>query len=877
MKVFLKNGLIKKLLIVFITIVMISNFIMPNYAFAKNKDGNKLVNGFFYLLAWGGDAILKLMQKTMMGTADIIENDAYAIKYSPGIIFSNTVPALDIDFIGANSSYNDTVNRKYTDVEDEDEIVELIEKSNINKDNFTLIENLFELRTETMINEAMKNEALNYGLVIDYHSASMEGDLSSYTFQTIGNGAIFYGTFTIKKWRFAENKVGKILSDDVGLGDKIVIWLYGSNLYKIEYLDSKTLNIYSCPVSNLAQDVETIELDSVAYKLQSNISTWYNALRTIALVGLLSVLVYIGIRIILSSASAQDKAKYKNMLKDWLVAICILFVLHYFMAFMLNLTNSLNEIIKNNAISSTDVGNNTDELMNTIRTTIGDIEQDTTTNMAGYTIMYLALVILTGIFTVQYLKRVVFMAFLTMIAPMIALTYPLDKIKDGKAQAFSYWMREYIFNCLIQPVHLLLYTILITNAMDFAKTNVLYAIVALAFMVPAEKFIKEMFGMKSSSPTGQLGAAAGGAVVMSMINKMRGIKPPKDAPDGNGGGAPNGIRTPNSTRTANVNNSTNNNNQNNNNNNNNNNNQNYNNQNNNNNNQNNNNNNNNQNSNRNQNNSSNTSISGSTSWRRWKSIRGVNSLASAGGRLSRVTGGILGGVAAGTVGLAAQVADGDLFDNPTKAFTDAATAVGVGAVAGNNLVGQGVRLERNIREWGEKKALGIDEYNNMQFDGKFYKSDAYKSIEQDAKVEAMCKAAGIKTKNAVQSFLDSGVTDANKIKEALQNGIGGVTYKAYSDSGVSDVDKMSKMSNAGITPQIYKEQYKDKGIDDVSKILKLKKKYPNLSDDGIANRMAIAKDAPKSQQQFIPWAKAKFRNLDDAGAEALYKTIVDFF
>lgn len=854
MKVFLKNGLIKKLLIVFITIVMISNFIMPNYAFAKNKDGNKLVNGFFYLLAWGGDAILKLMQKTMMGTADIIENDAYAIKYSPGIIFSNTVPALDIDFIGANSGYNDTVNRKYTDVEDEDEIVKLIEKSNINKDNFTLIENLFELKTETRINEAMKNEALNYGLVIDYHSASMEGDLSGYTFQAIGDGAIFDVEFTFKIGRFTENKVGKILSDDVGFLDRIVIWLYGSNLYKIEYLDSKTLNIYSCPVSNLDQGVETIELDSVAYKLQSNISTWYNALRTIALVGLLSVLVYIGIRIILSSASAQDKAKYKNMLKDWLVAICILFVLHYFMAFMLNLTNSLNGIIKNNAISLTDVGNNTDDLMNTIRTTVGDIEQNTTTNMAGYTIMYLALVILTGIFTVQYLKRVVFMAFLTMIAPMIALTYPLDKIKDGKAQAFSYWMREYIFNCLIQPVHLLLYTILITNAMDFAKTNVLYAIVALAFMVPAEKFIKEMFGMKSSSPTGQLGAAAGGAVVMSMINKMRGIKPPKDAPDGNGGGAPNGIRTPNSTRTANVNNSTNNNNQNNNNNNN-----------------------NNQNSNRNQNNSSNTNIIGSTSWRRWKSIRGVNSLASAGGRLSRVAGGILGGVAAGTVGLAAQVADGDLFDNPTKAFTDTATAVGVGAVAGNNLVGQGVRLERNIREWGEKKALGIDEYNNMQFDGKFYKSDAYKSIEQDANVQAMCKAAGIKTKNAVQSFLDSGITDASKIKEALQNGIGGVVYKAYSDSGVSDVDKMSKMTNAGITPQIYKEKYKDKGIDDVSKILKLKKKYPNLSDDGIANRMAIAKDAPKSQQQFIPWAKAKFRNLDDAGAETLYKTIVDFF
>ena len=135
------------------------------------------------------------------------------------------------------------------------------------------------------------------------------------------------------------------------------------------------------------------------------------------------------------------------------------------------------------------------------------------------------------------------MAFLTMIAPMIALTYPLDKIKDNKAQAFSFWLREYIFNCLIQPVHFLLYTLLIGNASDFATTNMLYAIVALGFLVPAEKLIKEMFGIKSSTPVGTLGAAAGGAMVMSMLNKMK-AKPPKgEGKDGSGSGAPKGVRT----------------------------------------------------------------------------------------------------------------------------------------------------------------------------------------------------------------------------------------------------------------------------------------------------------------------------------------------
>ena len=47
-----------------------------------------------------------------------------------------------------------------------------------------------------------------------------------------------------------------------------------------------------------------------------------------------------------------------------------------------------------------------------------------------------------------------------MIAPFVALTYPIDKLNDGQAQGFNKWLKEYIFNLLIQPMHLLLYTIL---------------------------------------------------------------------------------------------------------------------------------------------------------------------------------------------------------------------------------------------------------------------------------------------------------------------------------------------------------------------------------------------------------------------------------
>ena len=85
----------------------------------------------------------------------------------------------------------------------------------------------------------------------------------------------------------------------------------------------------------------------------------------------------------------------------------------------------------------------------------------------GYTLIFVALVIYTIMFLFRYLKRLLMLTFLTIIAPFVAMTYPLDKLNDGNAQAFNMWLKEYIFNLLIQPVHLVLYTVLIGSAMDF--------------------------------------------------------------------------------------------------------------------------------------------------------------------------------------------------------------------------------------------------------------------------------------------------------------------------------------------------------------------------------------------------------------------------
>lgn len=289
---------------------------------------------------------------------------------------------------------------------------------------------------------------------------------------------------------------------------------------------------------NIKKDSEgnPIPLSSAA-KLQPTIATWYVALRNLTIVGLLSVLVYVGIRIIISS-TASDKAKYKQMLMDWLVALCLVFFLHYIMSFTLTLVDSITNAIAGDGAETVII---TVEGQGSFKTNLlGAARFKTQYNDFGqkiaYLIMYLALVIYTLMFTWFYLKRLLMMAFLTLIAPVVALTYPIDKMNDGKAQAFDSWLKEYVFNALIQPFHLIIYTVFVGSAMDLASSNVIYMIAALAFIMPAEKILRKFFGFEKAG-AGTLGALAGGFTAASLLKGLGKGK-------GGGGKAPGGKPAP---------------------------------------------------------------------------------------------------------------------------------------------------------------------------------------------------------------------------------------------------------------------------------------------------------------------------------------------
>lgn len=75
-------------------------------------------------------------------------------------------------------------------------------------------------------------------------------------------------------------------------------------------------------------------------------------------------------------------------------------------------------------------------------------------------------------------------------------------------------------NVILQPVHLLLYMSLVGAASDLVAKNPIYALVAIGFLIPAEKFIKRMFGLDKASSTSDMGSFAKNALAYEGLKKI---------------------------------------------------------------------------------------------------------------------------------------------------------------------------------------------------------------------------------------------------------------------------------------------------------------------------------------------------------------------
>lgn len=291
---------------------------------------------------------------------------------------------------------------------------------------------------------------------------------------------------------------------------------------------------------------EVSDQESFVYKFRSAVAFWFYAMRTLSSAILLVVLVYVGIRMALSTI-AEDKAKYKKMLIDWVCSLALIFVLQYLAIAIIYLNNYIVDALKTILTGASDL--NINDMMDTF---MSEALAGVGISSMVSTFVFCAITAQSAFFFIAYLSRMIKIGFLIIISPLISITYSIDKMGDGKAQALNNWLKEFAYTILIQPFHCIIYIALIHTAFTLVNeasmsvvelpgilktaemnqlANGVLVILCLKFVKDAENVVRSIFGF--SDDNSKTSMAAGAFIAGAAVSNARKF----------GGTARKGIRT----------------------------------------------------------------------------------------------------------------------------------------------------------------------------------------------------------------------------------------------------------------------------------------------------------------------------------------------
>lgn len=319
-------------------------------------------------------------------------------------------------------------------------------------------------------------------------------------------------------------------------------------------VDKVSIDYWNYTNSN-ATEISTPIKNYMAIPVQK----WYKVFNRIAIMVYMIVLVYMGIAIMLSS-TGEKRARYKELTMTWVIGIAILFLFPYVMKYIIKLNDALTNMIANVSTSfgftqqegtggdlgqlgfldvafeygkpefSKHLGNSKDIITFTRNVAIG-VKDDGSGNKKTNANIALALVydVLIGqtlVILIMYYKRAFMMAFLIVIFPLVAMSYVIDKIGDGKSQSFGLWFKEFLVNVVVQTFHAIVYVLItgggIKSYIDSSGGNFIFMFLCVLFLFEGEKILRGIFGIQSQANTiGDL--AATGAMIMAMGGKAKGF------------------------------------------------------------------------------------------------------------------------------------------------------------------------------------------------------------------------------------------------------------------------------------------------------------------------------------------------------------------
>lgn len=233
------------------------------------------------------------------------------------------------------------------------------------------------------------------------------------------------------------------------------------------------------------------------------------------------ILVYMGIRVLLIS-TADKKAKFKALLFDWVKGMAILYLFPYAIRYAILLNHAIVTYIDANKVGA--IAESSPSIKKSDNMSLADVENEVDTSGTDYMqIMYndaiatfkLAPAICWFIMLIQmvqfwivYIKRLIKVTFLIAIFPLVTISYAIDKIGDGKSQAFDNWWKEFLLEVFIQSFHAINYVVVMGLVFEFASTNWFLAIIGTTYVIKGADIIRSLFAqMKGGGAGGPMNLA----------------------------------------------------------------------------------------------------------------------------------------------------------------------------------------------------------------------------------------------------------------------------------------------------------------------------------------------------------------------------------
>lgn len=260
-------------------------------------------------------------------------------------------------------------------------------------------------------------------------------------------------------------------------------------------------DLFDCDVFDInpTEDDEHPYAD-INHTLRSNVQLWYVAMRNLAIVLCAIICVYIGLRMALATV-AIEQGQYKKMLIWWFTSICLLFIMHYIIYFMIYLAKALQGLISKSMDSIKNDFSEEDLVSNMF----ANLSKGTAGQKFATLILIWILVYLELKYFILFMTRSLYVYFLTMVGPLVMVTYPLYKMGDSNSPAFKTWTKCIANEIFLGPIEGLVYLIFVFTAGSIMTEVPFLAIILLLCMGMGERAIKKVIGLEGARGIADIG------------------------------------------------------------------------------------------------------------------------------------------------------------------------------------------------------------------------------------------------------------------------------------------------------------------------------------------------------------------------------------